>query len=331
MANLAKIIDDIATSTKLGNDGRRFFRFHDSPDGMSDWGHAMYVEGRHGQSVHDVNAEMQNYGRNAFEFDSGGGNVVPISSLKKDILKEYSKSYREGMLPDDLEHLFTDGGYKARDLLGAFDPEDIVGSAGAYDNPQFSQWLFENVLEPRKIDGIITQDGAVSFNEKLNKFLGTRNDDGDLPSHLKSVLPWLAGGGLAAGAMFGGGEAQASPYTHPDASNLDRTIERLSKSMPLNDMASGMIPRATQASVQPINNMGAWQQMVQQGRVTPDLPVPEAEWSPVDLATAPIGAAGKVGKLAAMALDAPINLAVNRLIDALSAGANTASNWWNGK
>ena len=40
---------------------------------------------------------------------------------------------------------------------------------------------------------------------------------------------------------------------------------------------------------------------------------------------------GKVGKLAAMALDAPTSLAVNRLIDAMSAGANTASNWWNGK
>ena len=141
----------------------------------------------------------------------------------------------------------------------------------------------------------------------------------------------LAGGGLVSGSVLGADDAQAAPYSHADANNLDRTIERLSKSMPLNDMASGMIPRATQASVQPINNMGAWQQMEQQGRVTPDLPVPEAEWSPVDLATAPIGAAGKVGKLAAMALDAPINLAVNRLIDALSAGANTASNWWNGK
>ena len=123
----------------------------------------------------------------------------------------------------------------------------------------------------------------------------------------------------------------ASLRRESENGNLDRTIERLSKAMPLNDMASGMIPRATQASVQPINNMAIWQQMERQGRVTPDLPVPEAEWSPVDLATAPIGAAGKIGKLAAMALDAPINLAVNRIIDALSVGANTASNWWNGK
>ena len=141
----------------------------------------------------------------------------------------------------------------------------------------------------------------------------------------------LAGGGFAAGSVLGADDAQAAPRAHADANNLDRTIERLSKALPLNDMASGMIPRATQASVQPINNMGVWQQMELDGRVAPDLPVPEAEWSPVDLATAPIGAAGKVGKLAAMALDAPINLAVNRIIDALSVGANTASNWWNGK
>lgn len=123
----------------------------------------------------------------------------------------------------------------------------------------------------------------------------------------------------------------ASLRRESENGNLDRTIERLSKALPLNDIASSLMPTATQASVQPINNMGAWQQMEKQGRVTPDLPVPEAEWSPVDLATAPIGAAGKVGKLAAMALDAPTTLAVNRLIDALGAGANTASNWWNGK
>ena len=284
MANLAKIIGDIATSAKLGNDGRRFFRFHDSTDGMSDWGHAMYVEGRPGQSVHDVNAEMQNYGGNAFEFDSGGGNVVPISSLKKDILKEYSKSYREGMLPDDLEHLFTDGGYKARDLLGAFDPEDIVGSAGAYDNPQFSQWLFENVLEPRKIDGIITQDGAVSFNEKLNKFLGTRNDDGDLPSHLKSVLPWLAGGGLAAGAMFGGGEAQATPLS-PE--------------------------------------MLAWAQGAEKAQA-----LEEPVWNPADLLAAPIGAVGVPARAAAMALDAPVTLALNEVLEYIGNAGKNAADWW---
>jgi len=138
----------------------------------------------------------------------------------------------------------------------------------------------------------------------------------------------LAGGGLAAGSVLGGGEAQASPYSHPDANNLDRTIERLSKSMPLNDMASGMIPRATQASVQPINNMGAWQQMEQQGRVTPDLPVQEAEWSPVDLATAPIGAVGIPAKAAAMALDAPVSVALNEVLDYLSSGATAVADWW---
>ena len=168
---------------------------------------------------------------------------------------------------------------------------------------------------------------AVEDQPKLEDILGSIFEQ---VKNRKSVLPWLAGG-TATASVLGADDAQAAPRAHAEANNLDRTIERLSKALPLNDMASGMIPRATQASVQPINNMGAWQQMEQQGRVSPDLPVPEAEWSPIDLATAPIGAAGKVGKLAAMALDAPINLAVNRLIDALSAGANTASNWWNGK
>lgn len=328
MANLSKVLKDILGETRSSDS--RYFRFHNSPDGMSDWGHAMYIEARPGQNVHDVNAEMSNYGNNAFEFNYKKGNVIPISALNKDILKEYASSYRKGNLPSEMEDFYTYGG-KARELLETFNPEHIVDSAGAYDNASYTGWLFENVLAPRGIQGVLTQDGAISFEKRLNKLLGSRDDGGDLPSHIRSFAPWAIGGGLAAGSVLGGGEAQASPYTHADANNLDRTIERLSKSLPLNDMASGMIPRATQASVQPINNMGVWQQMEQQGRVTPDLPVPEAEWSPVDLATAPIGAAGKVGKLAAMALDAPTSLAVNRLIDALSAGANTASNWWNGK
>lgn len=141
----------------------------------------------------------------------------------------------------------------------------------------------------------------------------------------------VGGGGLAAGSLLGSNDAQAAPYPHADASNLDRTIERLSKALPVNDMASGMIPRATQAGTQPINNMDVWRQMEQQGRVTPDLPVPEAEWSPVDLVTAPIGATGTAAKLAAIALDAPTSLAVNRLVDALSAGASKAANWWSGR
>lgn len=168
---------------------------------------------------------------------------------------------------------------------------------------------------------------AVEGQPKLEDILGSIFDQ---VKNRKNILPWLAGG-AAASSTFGADDAQAAPRVHADADSLDRTIERLSKAMPLNDMASGMIPRATQARVQPINNMAAWHQMEQLGYVTPDLPVPEAEWSPVDLATAPIGAAGKMGKFAAMALDAPINFAVNRLFDALSAGANTASNWWNGK
>ena len=254
-----------------------------------------------------------------FDFDKDkydvGASIMPVFVNQQKPLKINARGLYWNEIP-----------YKGNFVL-TNDISDMIKQEGSRNKSAVIKNVFDEgrgkvASEPKKSTVSILTDPA-QIKSRFNRGTFDPSD----PNILRTAAPWLAGGGLAAGSVLGGGEAQAAPYSHADANNLDRTIERLSKSMPLNDMASGMIPRATQASVQPINNMGAWQQMEQQGRVTPDLPVPEAEWSPVDLATAPIGAAGKVGKLAAMALDAPINLAVNRLIDALSVGANTASNW----
>lgn len=96
-------------------------------------------------------------------------------------------------------------------------------------------------------------------------------------------------------------------------------LERIGKAVPIADMTESMIPPATQASPT-LNNMGIWQQMENEGRVTPDLPVEKAEWSPVDLITAPIGAPGLQAKAAEMLLDAPQTIALNRLFDLIDGG-----------
>ena len=313
----------------MSNLGRLFRIYKNGTDPIGNSvEHAMFMSAK---DPPDAINMLDSYGNNLFElFPTTSKEYPRAESLNKDIYKALGRSYRSGEMPYEMRGILQEGNGSARKIANEFNPTEIVDSAGAYDNPTMFDWFWDHVAEKKGLKGVLTNDGAVAFDRDNISHLAAKDALGNWPENISSFWPALLGVG-AAGSIFGSSDAQAATHTHADANNLDRTIERLSKSMPLNDMASGMIPRATQASVQPINNMGAWQQMEQQGRVTPDLPVPEAEWSPVDLATAPIGAAGKVGKLAAMALDAPINLAVNRLIDALSAGANTASNWWNGK
>lgn len=98
-------------------------------------------------------------------------------------------------------------------------------------------------------------------------------------------------------------------------------LERIGKALPITDMTEAIIPPVTQASPT-LNNMGIWQQMEREGRVTHDLPVEKAEWSPVDLITAPIGAPGLQAKAAEMLLDAPKAIAINRLFDLIDRGGN---------
>lgn len=378
MANLAKIIDDIATSTKL----EKFFSSLNHADLPAGW--------QNDQGIVDAAGKLyQKMGTNSpffkawfknSEIENAKGKPIPFYHGTDSAPFDVFNTSKDGAFFSNNRYVartygkdnITKAFLKSENPLiidGNGDNWSSIGSRAEYSIPKTRDYgrLDEYLPEPdydystKDIPIMARKNGhdAVYFREindigpyspyregdddrlsdvvsvfsptQIKAFANRGTFDPTDPNMFRTAAPWIAGGGLAAGSVLDGEEAQASPYAHADANNLDLTIERLSKSLPLNDMASGMIPRATQASVQPINNMGAWQQMEQQGRVTPDLPVPEAEWSPVDLATAPIGAAGKVGKLAAMALDAPMTLAVNRLIDALSAGANTASNWWNGK
>ena len=293
MANLAKIIDDIVTSTKL----EKFFSSLNHADLPAGWQNDQGIVDAAGKLYREMGTDspfFKAWFGDSKAVDAGGNPITAYHGTNKDF-DTFSK--------DKISPFGQYGGNKFfftgdENVARGYGDNTINAFLKAeYGLPekraarQAGEALKEiNYIHPANDPRDIW---AVSEPTQIKSTANRGTFDPNDPNILRTAAPWLAGGGLAAGSVLGGGEAQAS--------------------------------------VQPINNMGAWQQMVQQGRVTPDLPVPEAAWSPVDLATAPIGAAGKVGKLAAMALDAPINLAVNRLIDALSAGANTASNWWNGK
>ena len=312
MANLAKIIDDIATSAKL----EKFLSSLNHADLPAGWQNDQGIVDAAGKLYREMGTDSPFFkawggspekvyhytnegGIDSFDVtkSSGFGGRGVYTTDKPSAVEDYGNSaYPLFRKQNDIDFSSGDKGvfdFSEKNSLG--DPSRMSSMAELKNwSKDIANTAMDSGYSGAELAG---NDGArffvnytpVGVKSQFNRGTFDPND----PNILRTAAPWLAGGGIAAGSVLGGGEAQAS--------------------------------------VQPINNMGAWQQMEQQGRVTPDLPVPEAEWSPVDLATAPIGAVGAAGKLTAMALDAPATLAVNRLIDALSAGANTASNWWNGK
>ena len=58
---------------------------------------------------------------------------------------------------------------KGEDIVELFNPDNIVNSAGGWDDEDLVSWLWEYVLDPNNIDAVITYDGAVVFNKNLIK------------------------------------------------------------------------------------------------------------------------------------------------------------------
>lgn len=114
---------------------------------MSIWGHAMMVEDR----VDDTGA----YEGDLYCYDGHEG--VRIETLYDAIVE----AWNEGNVPEDYE------GIAAEEIVSSFNPQDIINSAEAYDDAALLTWFWENVLEQEGIYAVLTQDGAVVFDEDL--------------------------------------------------------------------------------------------------------------------------------------------------------------------
>jgi len=185
---------------------RRFFRFYNSDDPMSQWGHAMFKES---SSPHEALENIGHYGKNAFELETGKGIFPEAESLKKDILKQLAYDYKKGMLPLSLENQVSEG-MKGRDFIDQFNPDDIVDSAAAYDDDDIFPWFYEKVVEPKGISGVITNDGAISWEPDTIKKIASRESIyDDLPEGISSILAYLLGG-VGASSVLSSSEAQAA-------------------------------------------------------------------------------------------------------------------------
>ena len=243
----------------------RFFRFHRGDSPMSSWGHAMF---RQADSPQEADEILSVYGKDVYELFPTD-KYAEIGDLKNDILKAYAQSYKKGTLPYDMERLVTDREFKADNFFSQFSPDDIVDSAAAYDNDDYLSWFWENVISPKGLDGVITPDGAISFNPDDIKKIYTKPSAHDgIPDSVKGFIP-VVGAGAAALAP---GEAQASA--------------------PVDDYRARAIP--ADQYPWPADEPGFVAR--EPGLETPLVDV-------ADLATAPIGAVTTAGRAAAVAAE----------------------------
>jgi len=127
-----------------------YYRFTNSDNVLSAWGHAMFAADE---------TMVSGYGSNEYVYS--GLNGVDITALYPAIAREWGKSADYGLLPD---------GYEDMDPMTAckmFNPSDIVMSAEAWDSAELLTWFCEHIAIPQDIKAVITDDGAILFDAAL--------------------------------------------------------------------------------------------------------------------------------------------------------------------
>ena len=128
-----------------------YYRYSNSENPMSDWGHAMFV---------DDEFASENYGDILYTYD--GSDSVDIEDLHDIIVDEWAKIVDKCLEPIGFEEI------DAEDIYNEFNPEDIVMSAGAWDS-ELVTWFCDSILAKHDIKAVITNDGAVVFDPTLIK------------------------------------------------------------------------------------------------------------------------------------------------------------------
>ena len=129
------------------------YRFTRKPRPIGAYGYAEFAD----------NTDL-NYGYGKYAYNVPREKLSTISELYNEMKKALDNSVADGSIYD-YEPNFDEIGED--EFLKEFDPEDIVISAGAWDNPDWVQWFFDKVAEPGDIAGVKTQEGAIVFDENI--------------------------------------------------------------------------------------------------------------------------------------------------------------------
>lgn len=138
------------------------YRRYNGNNEMSRAGYAMFA---------DNPAENESYGNNLSIVKHE--DLTPISKFREEIKSAWENAVESNSLPAELEYMENASGEEVADL---FDPEDIVMSAGAWDNEDLVQWAFEQGIFD-DVRGVKTSNGAIAFDESV---MQKANNDSDI-------------------------------------------------------------------------------------------------------------------------------------------------------
>jgi hypothetical protein len=126
-----------------------YYRMASSKNPMSDWGHAMFAN-----SMANIS---NNYGDTLYTFD--GYESIKIEDLSDVIIE----AHRNNPLTNNGWEISED------EIVAIFNPDDIVNGAGGWDDGDAFTWFWENVGDKLDLKAVLTNDGAIVFDESLIK------------------------------------------------------------------------------------------------------------------------------------------------------------------
>lgn len=128
----------------------KYYRYTNGETAVSEYtGFGMFAKNRDRIS--------QCYGSNCFTYD--GANGVDINDMHDRFLEAWEEC--KDSAPDYMQEMTVEEFFKA------FDPEDIVDDAGAWDNDDFRRFFVDFIYDDEA--AILLSDGAIVFDETLVK------------------------------------------------------------------------------------------------------------------------------------------------------------------
>lgn len=141
----------------------KLYRFSDTSEPMSDWGHAMFS---------DIEGRVEHYGEN--EFTVKESELASFEDIAELIDKAYEEDKADGFRMMRSFGIDENIYNNKAEFIESFNPVDIVDSAEGYEDSAMNMWLYETVLEPNDIKGIRTQNGGVVYDESIIERAGKR-------------------------------------------------------------------------------------------------------------------------------------------------------------
>jgi len=129
-----------------------YYRYTDSLNPMSDWGHAMFS---------DNQGKVINYGSNGFTLDES--QCISIYDLEGAIVSAWEEYQKEWAEYDEFAQ------FDAQYIFDSLNPCNIVESADGYDHDLTLTWFWDFILSPMHIKAIFLTDGCICFDASMIK------------------------------------------------------------------------------------------------------------------------------------------------------------------